>query len=612
MNADTMKISFVHILLFTCCSILHFFCRSEAPLVREPVPVEFLAKGERGDEMYPYFRVIKNDLPLDLLPENVPRLSKNILVLYSDYSKVWKNYILVYVINLSGDSVKFQSQDGDIYVKLEAEDKKSIQWVRAQHHSYSWCGNSYSTIVLPPKKFLVYRGMFPGEIDGDETRIRFRLYQGSDSVVSNLGFGHVNAEMVKQAKFDLMSIRHQDSAFITQVALGETPVPSDIKYWHSPQYIRFAAIGRLADFPSEGTVSNLQRLVKDPRLSDYFRKPAVSALGKINSARAKTILWQLLADTTISDDLSATTFEVLNGVSKIDALDFVRLVCSDRGFPHRYAIFTVLSNAFRLENEGERIENIYRTGWAVDSAKFSRIHLGSLKQAIEGHRKYYPSHYKFYLLDSALFQCITSLKKDLSDPAIKHIMTCYAEYKTSDLGQFLTSLYDTSFVSDSLKLHLQWLYEIHFSNMIPRLYVSLVQSKFRSGERLLIPLKCIIENSTERTFSFSRDSLIEHLNVKIKLTEHETSDGKENYTKHHIPREELFWVSESKLREPDSVVVLSPRQKYEFPFFFDAEKFIQKIQRTWYSVEVSGSWFLPGLSELPLTVRSFSGSFRIY
>jgi hypothetical protein len=434
-------------------------CNSSPRVIVEQTPPEFRAYWENGSEGYQFFHVIGKNETIDFLPTHVPPPSEGVLTLYADYSKTWNGYILLYLINATDDSINLKSEDGDVYIKLEAWDAASYQWVRAQHHVYSWCGNSYGTIALHARSFLTYRGMFPTDLSGDQMRIRYRLYNALNApVVSNASTAHVSEEMIRDARFDLMSISQGDSAFVTGIALGSITTPTEEKGHYLPEYVRFRAIEQLIRFPSEGTVRSLEGVASNGLLSDYFRRAALTTLGRLKDGLGRQALQRLLGNTRMSGELYKSAFEALNGASKADAIKLAQALCTDRQFAHRREVFQVLSNALRLENEGERIESLYKEWWQRDSVQFIKSYGTRFDKAIAKHRSFNPSHYKFYLLDSTLYQCISSLRNDLSDPAIEDVIVCYAEFRTPDRADYLDSILQDPHLPDSTKRFLRSIY----------------------------------------------------------------------------------------------------------------------------------------------------------
>ncbi len=126
--------------------------------------------------------------------------------LFADFSNQAKSgTVPVYLINAKGTPLQLAAQDGDIYLKLEAQNEDG-KWVRVQPHAYSWCGNSYfSPPAVPAKHFRLVWGYQPAK--GKKSKVRYTLYGQKFKVSSNVGPGLVCPEAAKLASRDAMSVR---------------------------------------------------------------------------------------------------------------------------------------------------------------------------------------------------------------------------------------------------------------------------------------------------------------------------------------------------------------------------------------------------------------------
>ncbi|HEV7402060.1 MAG TPA: hypothetical protein VGO11_04005 [Chthoniobacteraceae bacterium] len=146
--------------------------------------------------------------------------------------------IPVYLINRSGKKLELEAQDGDVYLKLEYRNSNG-DWKRAQPHQYSWCGNSYfMSPSIAPERFMVIKGYEPSH--GDEGPIRFRLYEQTIEVASNVGKGLVSREDIHKAENDAMAIRTGDLAFVASVARGERILQNTSDHIKGPELRRTA------------------------------------------------------------------------------------------------------------------------------------------------------------------------------------------------------------------------------------------------------------------------------------------------------------------------------------------------------------------------------------
>jgi len=64
----------------------------------------------------------------------------------------------IYLVNLSHMFAKVEAQDGSLIMTLEAKNKKG-KWAPVENWSYSWCGNSYHSYLIPPKYMLLTMGI---------------------------------------------------------------------------------------------------------------------------------------------------------------------------------------------------------------------------------------------------------------------------------------------------------------------------------------------------------------------------------------------------------------------------------------------------------------------
>jgi hypothetical protein len=89
----------------------------------------------------------------------------------------------IYVANMSKNQyASLETQDGSIVVIVEAVDREG-QWKPIEYWSHSWCGNSYYTMMIPPRHMLMTRGI---KCSGDfYTTCRLKLSNSQDSIFSN-------------------------------------------------------------------------------------------------------------------------------------------------------------------------------------------------------------------------------------------------------------------------------------------------------------------------------------------------------------------------------------------------------------------------------------------
>ncbi len=161
--------------------------------------------------------------------------------LIADYELVQPSgRIPVYLVNRTSADIVLQAQDGDIYLKLEHRDDDG-DWIRAQPHAYSWCGNSYFEWTLESGHYALLQGYQPR--NGVVKEIRFRLYSQDVEITSNPGTGLVAAEDVRRAASDVMSVNEGSFDYVARIASSEEPVINDMDHVRD---LRLVAIQQLA------------------------------------------------------------------------------------------------------------------------------------------------------------------------------------------------------------------------------------------------------------------------------------------------------------------------------------------------------------------------------
>ncbi len=96
----------------------------------------------------------------------------------------------IYVANLSSTkTANLETQDGSIIMTIEALDEKN-KWRAIEYWSNSWCGNSYFTLNIPPKHYILTRGI---KCSGDfRTKCRLIVKNKEVSILSNEFYMYIN------------------------------------------------------------------------------------------------------------------------------------------------------------------------------------------------------------------------------------------------------------------------------------------------------------------------------------------------------------------------------------------------------------------------------------
>lgn len=218
-----------------------------------------LAGISMAEQEPPISHVPGSSISVDSLPATV-KAPEGKLTLYADYADKRPGGVVLYLVNRTKEGVELDSQDNDIYIKLECKNQDGT-WVRAQTHFYSWCGNSYTVIPkIEPGDFVRLLGYEPAE--GKEREVRFKRYAKTYALVSNVGRLKVSDKDVKAAAEDRMAINFGDLDFVKKVATGEIKLP---KNENELMDLRTAAIFHLADpeFDSKEVMPLLKSLAKD-------------------------------------------------------------------------------------------------------------------------------------------------------------------------------------------------------------------------------------------------------------------------------------------------------------------------------------------------------------
>src|SRR6185503_18670570 len=123
-------------ILLVCAGLLLVAsCRSSPGGAENPAAAA--VAGERP----PAARLAGDPRPIAELPASVAA-PEGQLTLYADFANVRDQHVTMYLVNRTGRTIDVPNQDGDPYLKLEAQSAAG-QWERAQRHMDSDCGNSY-------------------------------------------------------------------------------------------------------------------------------------------------------------------------------------------------------------------------------------------------------------------------------------------------------------------------------------------------------------------------------------------------------------------------------------------------------------------------------------
>jgi hypothetical protein len=130
----------------------------------------------------------------------------------------------VWIQNNSNDTILFPNQDGSLIGLIEAIDSRG-EWRPIQYWWFSWCGNSYMDLILPPKKSIQIG--LNNQLGDIETKMRFKIHGRDTIYFSNEFLGTVSTDdFIINKKTLLEIIEDKDRiSFLDSVHYGLTVFP---------------------------------------------------------------------------------------------------------------------------------------------------------------------------------------------------------------------------------------------------------------------------------------------------------------------------------------------------------------------------------------------------
>lgn len=280
------------------------------------------------------------------------------LSLFADYDDVDGHLVALYLVNRTQMRIEFSSQDGDIYVKLQALNEAG-EWERAQVHRSSWCGNSYyMTPSLRANEYFKFGGYYPQE--GERRTVRYRLYRRDAFVldddaletvgwfspkgerlaiqlVSNVGTGRVSLQTIAATRTDAMAGGFGNFATVRDIALGVAQESQ--RPWRQPS--RREAVRALKRFPTREGLALLDTLLAD---SDRgIPAAAVMAIGMmgLEFEAAEMRFQELLQDKNTELRMAAVMALGERPITP-EVLDYVEELLADDELWIRWAAMSVL------------------------------------------------------------------------------------------------------------------------------------------------------------------------------------------------------------------------------------------------------------------------------
>ncbi|WP_395739907.1 hypothetical protein [Prosthecobacter sp.] len=211
-------------------------------------------------DVFERYVVIPKGVPVAQLPQGIPSMAGKV-TLVADFARAKKGEAVdVYLINRGERDILLNAEDGDVYLKLEAQNADGT-WARVQPHRFSWCGNSYGLKPKVEKEcFYKIKGYQP--MVGTVARIRFRLYnQKGLDLATEAGDGMVLAEEAREAAYDSLALRTGPFEMVRDLATGTKTAGGSVEY---NQSIQRDAIRSLGDgrFPAGQVLPLLDEIEK--------------------------------------------------------------------------------------------------------------------------------------------------------------------------------------------------------------------------------------------------------------------------------------------------------------------------------------------------------------
>lgn len=168
--------------------------------------------------------------PIADLPDHA-EFAEGTFAIFADFANQTPDGPLtLFLINDTKVPITLSAQDGDVYIKQEAQ--TGGKWSRSQPHRYSWCGNSYVPLPpIPAGNFLRYPARFDGwapPVDAPEGEkpvrlpVRYRFYTAEHhDVISNEGEMPVSPTLIRIADSDAMAMKFGSVEKLAAYAKGE-------------------------------------------------------------------------------------------------------------------------------------------------------------------------------------------------------------------------------------------------------------------------------------------------------------------------------------------------------------------------------------------------------
>ncbi|WP_133464528.1 hypothetical protein [Sunxiuqinia elliptica] len=130
----------------------------------------------------------------------------------------------VWIQNQTNDTIFFPNQDGSLIAIIESKNKKG-NWKPIQYWWFSWCGNSYEDLILPPNNSIQIG--LNNQLGGIPTKMRLKVHGRDTLYLSNEFNGKVSIDdfvINYQTRFEMLEDKERIS-FLDSVHYGLTVFP---------------------------------------------------------------------------------------------------------------------------------------------------------------------------------------------------------------------------------------------------------------------------------------------------------------------------------------------------------------------------------------------------
>jgi len=238
---------------------LRLFSYATVVLIGLAANAALVALGEAVENPSMTFHAGVGDaIPLVELPAKVPA-EEGMVTLWADFEGADDKGVPLYLVNKTGVVQNFDSEDRDIYLKLEYKDVDG-RWKYAQGHRRSWCGNSYFSVALPASQYFKFYGYRAAEGSVQEVRYASKI---RNSLVSNVGKALISQADLDQVVLSGGGLVPVEIMQVLHAFGAQEPLVADAPSKGNPSIDDVQkAVRGLMFFPEERSVMELVRKLK--------------------------------------------------------------------------------------------------------------------------------------------------------------------------------------------------------------------------------------------------------------------------------------------------------------------------------------------------------------